>query len=128
MTGFINTIKYLPDALLVYVDEYKRGYKKQDGTIVDDKYLSWKCIFKQGFTKYINKHFGDGMLVEVKGEIMPYAIEKDKLIDGYSVIAQTINIASYPKSAIKREIKMIKDSQSNADETPDLESFITPDF
>lgn len=128
VTGFINTIKYLPDALLVYVDEYKRGYKKQDGTIVDDKYLSWKCIFKQGFAKYINKHFGDGMLVEVKGEIMPYAIEKDKLIDGYSVIAQTINIASYPKSAIKREIKMIKDSQSNADETPDLESFITPDF
>lgn len=128
VTGFINTIKYLPDALLVYVDEYKRGYKKQDGTIVDDKYLSWKCIFKQGFAKYINKHFGDGMLVEVKGEIMPYAIEKDKLIDGYSVIAQTINVASYPKSAIKREIKMIKDSQSNADETPDLESFITPDF
>lgn len=128
VTGFVNTIKYLPDALLVYVDEYKRGYKKQDGTIVDDKYLSWKCIFKQGFAKYINKHFGDGMLVEVKGEIMPYAIEKDKLIDGYSVIAQTINIASYPKSAIKREIKMIKDSQSNADETPDLESFITPDF
>ena len=128
LTGFINTIKYLPDAILVYVDEYKRGYKKQDGTIVDDKYLSWKCIFKQGFAKYINKHFGDGMLVEVKGEIMPYAIEKDKLIDGYSVIAQTINVASYPKSAIKREIKMIKDSQSNADETPDLESFITPDF
>lgn len=128
VTGFINTIKYLPDALLVYVDEYKRGYKKQDGTIVDDKYLSWKCIFKQGFAKYINKHFGDGMLVEVKGEIMPYAIEKDKLIDGYSVIAQTINVASYPKSAIKREIKMIKDSQSNADETPDLDGYITPDF
>lgn len=128
VTGFINTIKYLPDSLLVYVDEYKRGYKKQDGTIVDDKYLSWKCIFKQGFAKYISKHFGDGMLVEVKGEIMPYAIEKEKLIDGYSVIAQTINVASYPKSATKREIKMIKDSQSNMGEKPDLDSFITPDF
>lgn len=128
LIGFINTIKYLPDALLVFVDEYKRGYKKQDGTIVSEKYMTWKCIFKPYFKKYVSEHFGDGMLVEIKGDILPYAIEKDKLIEGYSVIGQTINMASYPKSTVKREIKMIKDSQSSADEIPDLESYIEPDF
>lgn len=128
LTGFINTVKYLPDALLVFVDEYKRGYKKQDGTIVSEKYMTWKIIFKSYFRKYVSEHFGDGMLVEIKGDIMPYAIEKEKLIDGYSVIGQTINMASYPKSTVKREIKMIKDSQLNADETPDLDGYIEPDF
>lgn len=128
LIGFINTIKYLPDALLVYVDEYKRGYKKQDGTIVSEKYMTWKIIFKSYFRKYVSAHFGDGMLVEIKGDILPYAIEKDKLIEGYSVIGQTINMASYPKSTVKREIKMIKDSQSSTDEIPDLESYIEPDF
>ena len=75
VTGFINTVKYLPDAALVFIDEFKRGYKKADGETVDDKYLSWKCVFKPYFKKYINEHFSNGMLVQVKGEILPYAIQ-----------------------------------------------------
>ena len=113
---------------MVFLDEFRKGFRKKDGTIVDDKYLSWKCIFKSYFKKYINEQFNQGMLVQVKGEIMPYAIEKEHLVDGYSVIGQTINVASYPRASVKQEAKMIKDSQMHASETPDLEGFNAPDF
>ena len=126
--GYINNIKYLQDSCLVFIDEFRKGFRKKDGTIVDDKYLSWKCIFKTYFKKYINEQFNKGMLVQVKGEIMPYAIEKEHLVDGYSVIGQTINVASYPRASVKQEAKMIKDSQMHASETPDLEGFNAPDF
>lgn len=126
--GYINNIKYLQDSCLVFLDEFRKGFRKKDGTIVDDKYLSWKCIFKPYFKKYINEQFNKGMLVQVKGEIMPYAIEKEHLVDGYSVIGQTINVASYPRASVKQEAKMIKDSQMHASETPDLEGFNAPDF
>ena len=126
--GYINNIKYLQDSCLVFLDEFRKGFRKKDGTIVDDKYLSWKCIFKPYFKKYINEQFNKGMLVQVKGEIMPYAIEKEHLVDGYSVIGQTINLASYPRASVKQEAKMIKDSQMHASETPDLEGFNAPDF
>ena len=126
--GYINNIKYLQDSCLVFLDEFRKGFRKKDGTIVDDKYLSWKCIFKPYFKKYINEQFNKGMLVQVKGEIMPYAIEKEHLVDGYSVIGPTINVASYPRASVKQEAKMIKDSQMHASETPDLEGFNAPDF
>lgn len=126
--GYINNIKYLQDSCLVFLDEFRKGFRKKDGTIVDDKYLSWKCIFKPYFKKYINEQFNKGMLVQVKGEIMPYAIEKEHLVDGYSVIGQTINVASYPRASVKQEAKMIKDSQMHASETPDFEGFNAPDF
>lgn len=126
--GYINNVKYLQDSCLVFLDEFRKGFRKKDGTIVDDKYLSWKCIFKPYFKKYINEHFNQGMLVQVKGEIMPYAIEKEHLVDGYSVIGQTINVASFPRASVKQEQRMIKDSQMHASETPDLEGFNAPDF
>ena len=126
--GYINNIKYLQDSCLVFLDEFRKGFRKKDGTIVDDKYLSWKCIFKPYFKKYINEQFNQGMLVQVKGEIMPYAIEKEHLVEGYSVIGQTINIASYPRASVKQEAKMIKDSQLASNEKPDLESYNQPDF
>lgn len=128
LQGFINTIKYLPDSCLVFIDEYESGYKRPNGEVVDDKYMSWKVIFPNGMKSFITKYFGNGMLVDIVAKMKPYEIEQEKIIEGYSCLGMSIQRASYPKSAIKREIKMIKDSQSNADETPDLESFITPDF
>ena len=68
------------------------------------------------------------MLVQVKGEIMPYAIEKEKIIDGYSVIGQTINISSYPRASVKQEAKMIKESQMHDTATPNLDEYNKPDF
>lgn len=126
--GLVNTIKYMPDHCLVFIDEFKKGYKKQDGTRVEDRYISWKCIFKPYFKKYVNEHFSNGMLVQVKGEVMPYAIDHDRLVDGYSVIGQTINMASYPKSMLKQERKMIKESLENSNEKPNLQDHLTPDF
>lgn len=126
--GLVNTIKYMPDHCLVFIDEFKKGYKKKDGTRVEDRYISWKCIFKPYFKKYINEHFSNGMLVQVKGEVMPYAIDHDRLVDGYSVIGQTINIASYPKSMLKQERRMIKESLENSNERPNLQDHLMPDF
>ena len=51
--SFINTIKYLQDAVIVYLDEFHAGYKKSDGTRVEDKYLSFKTVWKPYFKKYI---------------------------------------------------------------------------
>lgn len=128
VTGFINTVKYLPDAALVFIDEFKRGYKKPNGETVDDKYLSWKCVFKPYFKKYINEHFANGMLVQVKGEILPYAIQNQNIVDGYSVLGQTINLASFPRASVKREISMMKESQASSDEVPNIEEYNQPDF
>lgn len=128
VTGFINTVKYLPNAALVFIDEFKRGYKKSNGETVDDKYLSWKCLFKPYFKKYINEHFSNGMLVQVKGEILPYAIQNQNIVDGYSVLGQTINLASFPRASVKQENKMIKESQMHDTATPNLDEYNKPDF
>lgn len=126
--GFIESVKPLPDSCILFLSEYKKGYKKSDGTIVNDKYVSWKIIYKGYFTKYITSHFGKGMLVEVKGEILPYAIEHGQTVEGISVIGQTCNMYSYPRYNVKIENKMIKDSQLASDEQPDLDSYNLPDF
>lgn len=126
--GFINSIKYLTDSVIVFVDEYKKGYRRANGTTVEDKYLSYKTIWKPYFKKYINTHFSTGMLVQVKGDMLPYAIEHDKIVEGYSVIGQAINLYSYPRLGAKQEMRMIKESQEHDSGTPDLEAYSEPDF
>lgn len=128
--GYIESIKYLPNGggCLVYVTEFKKGYKTNSGETVPDKFLSWKCMFKQGLVKYVNNHFNRGMLVEVKGEALPYAVVQSKVVDGYSIMGQTLNLFSYPRFTEKIESKMVKESALQTDEKPDLESFNEPDF
>lgn len=126
--GTIEKMRFLPDSILVFLTEYKKGYKRKDGVIVDDKYLAWKTIWKPYFKTYINGHFNDGMVVEVKGEILPYAVEHGEISDGVSVLGQTINLFSLPKINARREQKAIKESQMHADETPDLDAYNQPDF
>lgn len=128
--GIIDNIKYLPNnnGCLVFISEYKRGYKKTNGEKVDDKYMSWKCYFKQGLVNYINGHFNTGMIVEVKGEIYPFASENGQTIEGYSVNAQTLNMYSLPRVYSHAERKMMKDSQLHSSGTPDLEDYNSPDF
>ena len=126
--GFLESVKVLPDSCILFLSEYKKGYRKSDGTIVDDKYVSWKIIYKGYFIKYITSHFNKGMLVEVKGEVLPYAIEHGQTVEGVLVIGQTCNMYSYPRYNVKIEKKMIKDSQLASDEKPDLESYMQSDF
>lgn len=128
VVGFITNVKYLQDSCILYVDEFKKGYKKSDGTIVGDKSLSWKIIYKGYFKKYINAHFKDGMLVEVKGDVLPYAVEHGSITEGYSVIGQTVNLFSYPRAGAKEEAKMLTDSQLHDDSTPDIDKYNEPDF
>ena len=127
-TAFISQIKYLPNSVIVYLDEFHKGYKNSDGTIVDDRYVQFKTVWKPYFRKYINDHFSQGMLVQVKGEVLPYAVENQNIVAGYSILGQVMNVASYPRYNAKQEIKMIKESQLNSDEQPDLDSYNQPDF
>lgn len=126
VTGFIDTVKYLPDSCIVVIDEFKRGYKTADGKVVEDKYMVWKTVFKGYFKKFISQHFKTGQLVEVKGEVSPYAVVQGKVVDGYAIMGQTINAASYPTKSVKQVSKMIRESQQG--ETPNLDEYNTPDF
>lgn len=126
--AFISQIKYLQTSVLVFLEEFHKGYKNKDGSIVDDKYVSYKTIWKPYFRKYINEHFGQGMLVQVKGEMLPYAIEQEKIVDGYTIIGHFITMASYPRYGVKQEQRMIKESQLHATEIPDLDAHNQPDF
>lgn len=128
--GFIRQVKYLQDGVLVFIDEFKSGYKRSDGTSVGDKVLSWRCIFANYFKKFVSQHFGNGMLVQVKGEVLPYSVEHGESVAGYTVLGQTLNMASYPKSGAKAEIKRVKDGLSNSSDVgiPDLDNYNESDF
>lgn len=130
LVGIIENVKYLPNGggCFVFMSEYRKGYRKSDGTRVEDKYLSWKVIYKQGLVNYINNHFSTGMVVEVKGEVLPYAIENGETVDGYSVIGQTLNIFSVPRLYQRQEARMQKESQLHSSGVPDLQAYNEPDF
>lgn len=127
LLGRIEGCRYGETNVTVTLSEYKAGFKKNDGTRVEEKYITWKCIFKPYFKKFISSHFTSGMLVLVKGEIFPYAIHNGEETEGYSMLGQTINLASFPKN-LRREIKMLKESQAHSTGTPNLEDYNTPDF
>lgn len=128
--GIIDTIKYLPDqkGCLVFLSEYKRGYRKPSGEIVEGKFMQWKCIFNQSFVRYISKHFNTSMLVEVKGEVLPYAIEHESIVEGYSVMGQTMNMYSYPRVSTKAERKMVRETTERSEEQPALKEWMDDDF
>ena len=128
--GHIANIKYQKECILIFVDERRRGFKRNNGSVVADTILTWKCIFSGSDSKrsYIDRYFSTGMLVKVKGEVLPYAIEQENMVDGYSVLIQSINIAPYPSDSLRREIRMQKDSQLHSSGEPDLESYNKPDF
>lgn len=130
IVGIIEGIKYLTNGggCFVFLSEYKKGYKKSDGTRVDDKYMSWKVIYKQGLVSYINNHFSNGMVVEVKGEVLPYAIENGETVDGYSVIGQTMNVFSVPRLYQRQEARLQKETQMHSSGKPDLQAYNEPDF
>lgn len=130
LIGVLESVKFLPNngGCFVFISEFKRGYKKGNGEIVNDKYISWKVIYKAGLTKYISDHFNKGMIVEVKGEVFPYAIDHEKIVDGISVIGQTLNMFSMPRSTFRQEQRMIHQSQASVSETPDLDTYNQPDF
>jgi len=127
--GHIDGIRYNDTSVIVTASERKLGYKRRDGVIVDDEILSFRFIFKPYFRKYISEHFSSGMLVKIKGTMLPYAKDHEgNVVDGYSIIGQTIDLAPYPSNNIRMEKKRIKESIAASDEKPDLDAYNQPDF
>lgn len=128
LTGEIRTIKYLPDSIVLYIDDMERGYKRADGVTVDDMFFSWKVVFSNNFKNFIVKFFNEGMLVDIDAKMRPFAVKRGESTQGYSCLGLSIQRSSYIKRYSKQEVKMIKESQLNSDEEPDLDTFIQPDF
>lgn len=127
--GHIDGIRYTETAAIVTASERRKGFRKSDGTIVDDEILTFRFLFKPYFKSYIAKHFNSGMLVKIKGVMLPYAKDhQGNIIDGFTLLGQTIDMASYQTSSVKAEKRMMKESQAASNETPDLEGFQQPDF
>lgn len=127
--GHIIGIRYTDTSVIVTASERKMGYRRKDGVIVDDEILTFRFIFKPYFRKYISEHFSSGMLVKIKGTMLPYAKDHEgNIMDGYSIIGQTIDLAPYPSNNIRMERKRIKESMMASDEQPDLDEYNQPDF
>jgi len=146
VTGHISRVRRKNGVICVYVDEYMRGFRRSDGEIVQEKYLTWCCVFKNAFSNFLDR-VGIGCLVTIKGEILPYGRSIDEKVEGYTLLGQVINIASYPKF-LRTEEKLVRDSsrvvgvQSSdsvvSDESsgnigrnivvPDIYGFNEPDF
>lgn len=125
--GYVNAIKYLQGSCIVYVDEFRSGYRRSSGERVPDRWLTWKVLFKEYFKKFVSMHFGEGMRVRVLGEALPYAVDKGEYIDGYTIVGLSINLCPNPKN-FKKEKRLLKDSENMDMGIPDPESFIESDF
>lgn len=127
--GHIDGIRYLESSVVVTASEIRRGYKKKDGSYVDDEIYSFKFLFKSYFKKYIASHFSEHMLVKIKGTMLPYTRDGNgNICDGYTILGQTIDIASYQTLNVTRERKMVTQSQKKNDATPNLTEFRKEDF
>lgn len=127
--GRIEGIRYKENSAIVTLSEYMGGYRKKDGTIVEEDILTYRIAFKAYFKKYLASYFSEGNLVWVKAMMLPYAKNGEgKVCEGYTLIGQAIDIASYPKSGLRQERKRIKESQENSEMTPNLEGFNQDDF
>jgi hypothetical protein len=128
LTGEIRTIKYLPDSIVLYIDDMERGYKRADGVIVDDIFFTWKVVFSKNYKNFIVKFFNEGVLVDIDAKMRPFAVERGESVRGYSCLGLSIQRSSYIKRNAKQELKMIKDSQLASSEQPDLDAYNQPDF
>lgn len=126
--GHITNIRYERGCILLFIDEYRKGYVSSGGIRVDDKVLSWCCIFSGNERKrvYVDKYFGRGSYVQVKGEVLPYAIREGVAVDGYSVFVQSLNLACYPNKMLRAEKKLLDSSVSM--DVPDVPSVQGSDF
>jgi len=129
LNGHIEAIKYTETAVFVFVSEVCNGYKDGSGKVVDNEVLMWKILFPKGMASYITKFFAKGMLVNIYGIPKPYAKDQDgNILEGITILGKNIDRAAYQRTSVRQEKKMIRDSQLNSTESPDLESFNQPDF
>ena len=123
--GHILGIRYTASNVIVSVSEFQKGYRKRNGELVNDSVYTYVVGFPPYFKTYIADHFGKGMLVKIKGVVLPFGKEGS---EGYTINGQTINLASYPSNSSIKENKLLKESQSHAVGTPNLSEFEKEDF
>lgn len=129
LCGHIVGIRYSDTSACVSITERRQGYKKKDGTIVNDELITYTVYFKAYFRKFISEHFSSGSLVKVYGVLLPYMKDKEgNTIEGYTIIGKTIDLAPYPSSTLRMEKKRIKESQLHSTGTPNLEEYNQSDF
>jgi hypothetical protein len=129
LNGHIESIKYTESSVFVFVSEVCNGYRDGSGRIVDNEVLVWRVLFPNGMRSYISKYFAKGMLVNIYGTPRPYAKDHDgNMVDGYTILGKNIDRAAYQRTSTRIEKKMIRDSQLNSDEQPDLDAYNKPDF
>jgi hypothetical protein len=128
VSGHIEGIRYTDKACFVVISERRGGYKRMDGTYQEDELLTWSIAFKEYFKKYVSAHFARGMYVKVKGFALPYARKDGETCDGFTIIGQTIDLATYPSKNTKQVVRMQKESQLHAIGTPDYASYSEQDF
>lgn len=128
VTGVLEGFKTLETAMVVTVSELRLGYKKKNGTQVNEQVLTWTIVFKPYFKKYISNNFYSGMLVQVKGMVFPFKkVGGEEYVDGCTVIGQTINVATHQKN-VRKEKQILRQSQAHNNTTPNLEDFMLSDF
>lgn len=130
ITGDITQILFRGESIFIMIDEYERGYVKPNGEKVQDKILSWRCLYSntEAKRKFISKYFDVGDYVQIKGKEYPFMVEDGKQEDGYTIFIQTINFACYPKRMMREEKRAIKDSQIHATGVPDIKKYMENDF
>ena len=129
LNGHIEGIKYTENSVIVIVSEIRCGYTDSNGRKIEDEVLVWKILFPSGMRSYIAKFFSKGMLVDVYGIPKPYAKDHvGNITDGYTILGKNIDRASYQRTSVNIERKMVKDSHLGINEKPDLESYMRPDF
>lgn len=123
--GHIEGIRYTENNVIVTLTEYANGYRKRNGEVVDETVYSYVIGFKTYFKAYIASHFAKGMLVKIKGTMLPFSASSD---NGYTINGQTIDLASRPKSFAAQERKMVRESQEQDIEIPNINEYNKPDF
>ena len=130
LIGVIEKVQFLPqqNGGVIYLSEYRKGYKRKDGVRVEDKVDQWRIIFKQGQSKYVSDHFTTGMTVDVLGDIRPFAVEREQTVDGYTIFLLSLNLFAYPRPSERLEKRAIRESQQSSSGVPDIAAFKEPDF
>lgn len=100
LLGHIVGVRYNERSVEVSVGECRRFYGVGGGVAGngEDVMLVWRCVFKPYFKTYVSRNFRVGHLVNVKGEVLPYALDGDgRSVAGYTLLGQSLNLACYPR-------------------------------
>lgn len=127
--GFVESIRCNDNFVVVKVSVRRAGYKKKDGTVVGEEILVYRIMFASYMRRYISEHFDAGILVKIKGTMLPYAKDgKGDIVDGYTILGQTMERGTYPLQSSRISKKVLKDSVGHEVGNPDLDGFLSDDF